>query len=170
MGVLQALSIPLDLVDGEALKLNLGNPAIDTPEALTDAVIGGIQAGDLTAEAEIVDAADVPIGPPIEPTFPDIDGLGLPALGAALTSRFPFSIPWDVAKGVQLLAAPAKAPYWEVDFLAPISYRVGGWKGDTTVVIDMSEYEIIGQLSRWTSTIGFCLLLASGTKRLIWTA
>lgn len=170
MGVLQGLTVPRELVYGETLKLNLGNSAIDTPEALTDSVIGGIQAGDFSAEAEIVDAVDVPIDPPVEPTAPDIDGLGLPALGAALVSRFPFSIPWDVAKGVQLLAAPAKAPYWEVDFLAPISYRVGGWQGDTTVVIDMSEFEIIGQLSRWTSTIGFCLLLASGTKRLIWTA
>lgn len=170
IGVLQGLTLPRELVDGETLKLNLGNPAIDTPDALTDSVIGGIQAGDLTAEAEIVDAVDVPIDPPVEPTAPDIDGLGLPALGAALVSRFPFSIPWDVAKGVQLLAAPPKAPYWEVDFLAPISYRVGGWQGDTTFVVDMSEFEIIGQLSRWTSTIGFCLLLASGTKRLIWTA
>lgn len=170
MGVLQGISVPLDLVDGETLKLKLNNPAIDTPDAFADSVIGGVQAGDLTAEAEIVDVTDVPIDPPVEPTAPDIDGLGLPALGAALVSRFPFSIPWDVAKGVQLLAAPAQAPYWEVDLLAPISYRVGGWQGDTTIVIDMSEFEIIGQLSRWASTIGFCLLLAAGTKRLIWTA
>ena len=50
---------------------------------------------------------------------------------------------------VMRLAAPSKAPYFEVDFMAPIADRVGGWKG---------------------STIGFCLFLASGTKRLIWTA
>lgn len=170
MGVLQGLTLPRELVDGETLKLNLVNPAIDTPDALTDIVIGGIQAGDLTADAEIVDAVDVPIDPPAEPTAPDIDGLGLPALGAALVSRFPFSIPWDIARGVQLLAAPAKAPYWELDLFAPISYRVGGWQGDTTIVIDFSEFDVIGQLCRWMSTIGFCLLLASGTKRLIWTA
>ena len=101
---------------------------------------------------------------------PDLDGLGLPALGAALTTRFPFSIPWDVVRGIKLLAAPAEAPYWEVDFLAPIAGRVGGWKGSTKVVIDMGQYEIIGQLCRWTSTIGFCLILAGGTKKLIWTA
>ena len=101
---------------------------------------------------------------------PNLEDLDLPSLGAALTSRFPFSIPWDVVRGIKLLAAPAEAPYWEVDFLAPIAGRVGGWKGSTKVVIDMGQYEIIGQLCRWTSTIGFCLILAGGTKKLIWTA
>ena len=111
-------------------------------------------------------------GPGTQPDeqAPDLDSLGLPALGAALTSRFPFSIPWDVVRGIKLLAAPAEAPYWEVDFLAPIAGRVGGWKGSTKVVIDMGQYEIIGQLCRWTSMIGFCLILAAGTKKLIWTA
>lgn len=101
---------------------------------------------------------------------PNLEDLDLPSLGAALTTRFPFSIPWDVVRGIKLLAAPAEAPYWEVDFLAPIAGRVGGWKGSTKVVIDMGQYEIIGQLCRWTSTIGFCLILAGGTKKLIWTA
>ena len=105
---------------------------------------------------------------PGDSELPDLDDLGLPDLGAALTTRFPFSIPWDVVRGIKLLAAPAEAPRWEVDFLAPIAGRVGGWKGSTKIVIDMGEYPIIGQLSRWT--IGFCLVLASGTKRLIWTA
>ena len=104
--------------------------------------------------------------PPVLPVVPsDLD-----QLGAALTSRFPFSTPWDIYKGVKLLAAPARAPYWEVDFLAPIAHRVGGWKGSTRIVLDFSEYEVIGQVCRWASTIGFCLMLASGTKRLIWTA
>ena len=54
--------------------------------------------------------------------------------------------------------------------MAPIADRVGGWKGSTKIVLDFSEYEIIGQVCRWTSTIGFCLMLETGTKRLIWTA
>ena len=106
--------------------------------------------------------------PPVE--VPDLGELDLPALGAALTSRFPFSIPWDLFRAVRLLAAPAKAPYFEVDFMAPLADEVGGWKGSTKVVLDFGQYAIIGQVSRWTSTIGFCLMLASATKRLIWTA
>lgn len=180
VGVTKGVSIP-EVIGDQALQISTGNPDITTPEEFADDVIGSVIDGDLTADAEIVDVTDVPdvpvdppvvepTAPPIDVDIPDIDGLGLGALSAALVSRFPFSIPWDVAKGVELLAAPAKAPYWEVDLFEPIAYRVGGWKGDTTIVIDMSQFEIIGQLSRWTSTIGFCLILASGTKRLIWTA
>ena len=91
-------------------------------------------------------------------------------LGAVFIRKFPFSIPWDLMRAVQLLAAPAQTPYWEVDFLAPMEDRVGGWKGDTTVVIDMGEYPIIGQVCRWTSTLMFVWALMLGTKRLIWTA
>lgn len=100
----------------------------------------------------------------------DVDELGLPSLGEALTRRFPFSIPWDIARGITLLAAPVKTPHFEVDFYEPISGLVGGWKGSTKIVLDFSQFESLGRLSRWTSTIGFCLFLASATKRFIWTA
>ena len=92
------------------------------------------------------------------------------SLGAILVQKFPFSIPWDFANAVKLLAAPAQVPRWEVDFLAPISGRVGGWKGNTTIVIDMGQYPVVGQLCRWITTILFCAALIGATKRLIWTA
>ena len=91
-------------------------------------------------------------------------------LGGMMITKFPFSIPWDVAKSVQLLAAPPVPPRWEVDFLAPLSGKVGGWKGDTTVVLEFSQFETIAGFMRWLLTIGFCCSLAIGTKRLLWTA
>lgn len=146
-------------------------PGLDTEIAgineLLQAILDKLAANELTTSATI---AQQPTPEQPDEEKPDIDGLGLPALGAALMTRFPFSIPWDVVKGIKLVAAPAEAPRWEVDFLEPISGRVGGWKGSTKVVIDMGEYPIIGQVCRWTSMIGFCLILASGTKKLIWTA
>ena len=99
----------------------------------------------------------------------DIDSMGLPALGAALTSRFPFSIPWDIHRIFSVFNVPMKTPRFEVDFFAPIGELVGGWKGSTAIVLDFAEYEIIGELCRWTTTIGFCLFLAINTKRLVWT-
>jgi len=161
----------------------LDNPAIDIPEDKTleiaipgvtaldvagiiQGAVDQILAGTYAATAEVVEAVEQPV--PGEVT--DVDGLGLPALGAALTSRFPFSIPWDFFRAIQLLAAPAKAPYFEMDFLEPMEHRVRKWQGNTTVVLDFSEYAIIGQVCRWTSTVGFCLMLAGATKRLIWTA
>lgn len=136
-------------------------------EGIIQGAVDQILAGTAAIVGTVTEAQDVPVTPE-EP--PELDGLGLPALGAALTTRFPFSIPWDVARGIKMLAAPAEAPYWEVDFLEPISYRVGGWQGSTTIVLDFSDYEIIGQVTRWMSTIGFCLMLAASTKRLIWVA
>ena len=156
------------LEEGQSIALDVGATQSMEIQDILQGILDAILAGDLAASAEIVDEAVEPVDPdpPVVPVVPE----GLDKLGAALTSRFPFSIPWDVYKGITLLAAPAKAPYFEVDFLEPIGHLVGGWKGSTKIVLDMSEYEIIGQVCRWTSTIGFCLFLASGTKRLIWTA
>lgn len=154
------------MADDEALEVGVGAAAGVALDVLLKQILDAILAGNLSATQEIVKAEEGT--KPGEIT--DVDGLGLPALGLALTTRFPFSIPWDVVRGIKLVAAPPEAPYWKVDFMAPISGRVGGWRGDTSIEIDMGKYPLIGQLCRWTSTIGFCLLLASGTKRLIWTA
>lgn len=168
LDVAESITIPEGLTDTQSIALDVGATDSMSVQDILQGILDAILAGDLTATAEVVDTAELPEEPeePVVPLPPE----GLDELGAALTSRFPFSIPWDVYKGVQLLAAPAKAPYFEVDFLAPIAHRVGGWKGSTKIVLDFAEYEIIGQVSRWASIIGFCLMLASGTKRLIWTA
>lgn len=157
-GIAAEQGIALDVGAAETMDLDL------VLQGVLDDVIAGELTSTMTAAEEGVE------NPPVEEELPDVSELGLPALGQALTSRFPFSIPWDFFRAVQLLAAPAKAPRFEVDFLAPIEHRVGQWQGDTTVVLDFSEYAIIGQVCRWTSTIGFCLMLAGATKRLIWTA
>ena len=171
LDVAETITIPEGLTDNQSVALDVGATDSMSIQEILQGILDAILAGDLSASAEIVDTAEVPVDPeePDQPVVPVVPS-GLDKLGAALTSRFPFSIPWDVYKGVTLLAAPPKAPYFEVDFMAPIADRVGGWKGSTKIVLDFSEYEIIGQVCRWTSTIGFCLMLASGTKRLIWTA
>ena len=163
----ESVTIPGELAEGQDLALDVGAVEGMEIQEILQGILDAILAGDLAASAEAVEAQ--PEQPP-EEDIKDIDGLGLPALGAALITRFPFSIPWDIAKGIQLLAAPAKAPYFEVDFFEPIADRVGGWQGSTKIVLDFSQFEILGQLSRWTSTVGFCLMLAGATKRFIWTA
>lgn len=66
--------------------------------------------------------AESVIDTPVQP-YPDIDGLGLPELGAALVSRFPFCIPWDFVDTVRLLNAEPVAPDIAVD-LFPLLSRV----------------------------------------------
>ena len=161
--------IPEGIKEGEGIALDVGAAATMDFDQVCQGVLDDVIAGELTSTMTASDEKTEPVDPPAG-EITDVDDLGLPALGQALTSRFPFSIPWDFFRAVQLLAAPAKAPYFEVDFMEPLADDVGGWQGDTTVVLDFSEYAIIGQISRWTSTIGFCLMLAGATKRLIWTA
>ena len=157
LDVAETITIPEGLTDSQSIALDVGATQSMEIQDIFQGILDAILAGDLAASAEIVDTADVPVDPeePDPPVVPVVPS-GLDKLGAALTSRFPFSIPWDVYKGVTLLVAPPKAPYFEVDFMAPIADRVGGWQGSTKIVLDMSEYEIIGQVCRWTSTRSGC--------------
>lgn len=159
--------VPPGIAAEQGIALDVGAAATMDLDLVLQGVLEDVLAGTLTSTMEV--AGEAVVNPPAG-EITDVDNLGLPALGQALTSRFPFSIPWDFFRAVQLLAAPAKAPQFEVDFMQPIEHRVGQWQGDTKVVLDFSEYAIIGQISRWTSTTGFCLMLAGATKRLIWTA
>jgi hypothetical protein len=87
-----------------------------------------------------------------------------------MVTKFPFSIPWDFARAVGLLAAPPVTPHWEIDFMAPLAHRVGGWADDTTITIDLGQFEALAAFCRWVETIVFCAGLAMATKRLLWTA
>lgn len=94
-----------------------------------------------------------------------------PSLSAVFVSKFPFCIPWDFVQAVKLLASSPKAPVIEFDPLAKLEPLFGGRsRGDTTVTLDMSDYEYLGGFCRWITTIMFCAALIGLTKKLIWTA
>lgn len=173
---------PIEIPETKQMVIDVGAGADATEETVYNLVFNQIADGTLdpTYEVEDVDSGTEDPDPEPEPDsgddpgsgtedLPDPESLGLADLGEALTTRFPFSIPWDLYRAVKLLVAPAEAPYFEIDFLQPIAYRLPkGWQGSTTIVFDMAEYELIGQVSRWTSTVGFCLALIAGSKRYIW--
>lgn len=93
------------------------------------------------------------------------------SLGAVFISKFPFSIPWDLAKAIGLLAAQPVTPHWEIDFFSSVSDVYGGFGGgDTTIVIDLEPFDLLAQICRWMETLIFIYALASGTKQYIWTA
>lgn len=172
-----SVSVPADyelpeILPNQGMRINIGAaPGVTLPE-LAETVPQQVADGTLAPTYEIAVDPDAFGGnsTPDYEDLEDVDDLNLPSLGEALTKRFPFSIPWDIARGITLLAAPPKTPHFEVDFYAPISDLVGGWQGSTKIVLDFSQFESLGKLSRWTSTIGFCLFLASATKRFVWTA
>lgn len=100
------------------------------------------------------------------PEIEDIEDLGLPTLGEALFNKFPFSLPRDLKRIADILNAEPVAPFWEVDLFAPLADDIA-FQGDTTLRIDLTEYEVLGQISRWASVIGFCIMLIIITKGVI---
>lgn len=173
---------PIEIPETKQMVIDAGVGAGATEDTVYNLVFNQIADGTLDPTYEVEDADPGTEDPDPEPDpdpgdnpgsgtedLPDLESLGLADLGHALTTRFPFSIPWDLYRAVKLLVAPAEAPFFEIDFLQPIAYRLPkGWQGSTTIVFDMAEYELIGQVSRWTSTVGFCLALIAGSKRYIW--
>lgn len=109
------------------------------------------------------------------PQLPDGTEIPLKRLGDVIASVFPFSIPWDVAKGIELFAAEPRAPVFVLDpfqnSLLPDSGPGADGNSQYALVIDFSEHEWIegiAAVTRWVSTIMFLLSLALGTRRLIW--
>lgn len=81
--------------------------------------------------------------------------------------KFPFSLPWDIKAVFNLLKAPAKAPRFEIDVVTSSIKSKIGITGETKFIFDMGEFELIGQVTRFFSFIGFCLTLIYVTRFII---
>lgn len=163
----RAIDVPdtSTMADDDAIALDIGAAVGTALEDVLAQIWEKVKSGTLEVTKEVVKEQEET--EPEEVT--DVNQLGLPALGAALQTRFPFSIPWDFVAAVKLLAAPAVTPKWTVDILKPVQARYGIFNGDTSITIDLGEYPLIGQVSRWISTLFFGVGLMMATKKLVWT-
>lgn len=100
------------------------------------------------------------------PEIEDVGDLGLPTLGEAIFSKFPFSLPKDLKRISDILNAEPVTPKWEVDLYETLGDRVP-FRGSTKLTIDLEEYEELGQISRWASVITFVVFLIIITKGVI---
>lgn len=103
---------------------------------------------------------------PAPPSYDDVDDLGLPSLGDALLDKFPFCLPSDIGRIMDIFTAERVTPYWEVDLYETLGDKIP-FRGDTAFAIDLAEYEELGAISRWTATIGYCLFLLLITRQMI---
>lgn len=85
----------------------------------------------------------------------------LKSLGGVLTSKFPFSIPWDLSNAVQGLKATPKAPHWTITF--PSNYFIGGG----TIDIDFAQFQTWANIVRWGLLIAFNIGLIMLTRTII---
>ncbi len=94
--------------------------------------------------------------------FDDFMG-GITEVGSGLAdlfrTRFPFSIPWDIAAFVAALSAPPETPHYEI----PITLEQYGI--DERIVIDLGDFEIISRISRTFLTVIWSMYLMNLTLK-----
>lgn len=181
--ILKELELPstgTDVPVTTPMQVDIGEPEVQ-PTAAPSAAPTSIPTAAPSAEPSVSPSEPPnPTATPIPvvdtPTLPD--GTEIPALrrlGDVMASVFPFSIPWDVAKGLELFSAQPQAPVFVLDpfqdSILPDSAVQGSGYSKYALVIDFAEQEWIGGIAavtRWASTIMFLLSLALGTRRLIW--
>lgn len=148
--------------DGQALNPD-SQSLDDVIGALQDAIDSINQKIDVIGWTE----ADTAEGT-LTPDYSDFElgNLNFTQLGALITTRFPFSIPWDLVRIFQLFVADPQPPSWTFDILPADNFA----NIDTEITLDLSQYPIIGTISRWFCVIDLCLGLVFASKKLIWTA
>ena len=105
---------------------------------------------------EVPDPSDTQ---PIVPGEPDEgDKPNLRKLYGVVTTRWPFSLPWDIAHLINLVICEPIPPRWE--FTLPESF------GEHTFVIDMAQYEEVMNIVRWFITFGFCFGIVLAIRKL----
>lgn len=134
-------------------------------------IVGSLQQAldDLNRKLEVIpQTAETAAEGTITPDYSDFDlgNLDLSGLGALLTTRFPFSIPWDIIRIFQTFVAEPEAPSWTVDLLPLEQFE----DVNTEITIDLGQYPLVGQISRYFCIIELCIGLCYVTKRLVWTA
>lgn len=104
--------------------------------------------------------------PATPPNYNEMPNTDRPSLKAKFISVFPFCLPWDLKQAFELLLAEPEAPYFSVDFLAPVREKIG-ITGSTTITLDMDEYPMVGEIIRWTVLISFSIGLILVTRKII---
>lgn len=61
---------------------------------------------------------------PAPPSYDDVDDLGLPSLGDALLDKFPFCLPSDIGRIMDIFTAERVTPYWEVDLYETLGDKI----------------------------------------------
>lgn len=159
-----------DISDGQALNLyGYGNDITSFAQNKIDT----LQSGTLTTPSDVT-KENMPISGSVtidgdvtiaEAELPDIDGISWGDIPTIMTTVFPFSIPWDVKRGLEAVSCDPVPPVWMIDFP-----DIAGIEMETQIIIDLSTpfwTKVFGFL-RWAEIILWCAGLASASSKLIW--
>lgn len=81
-----------------------------------------------------------------------------------IANVFPFCLPWDFVRGMQLLSAEPEVPHFEKEITIPAFLNVPEqkWKFE----IDFKEFEPLAKITRWCSLLSFIYTLILITPKI----
>lgn len=110
---------------------------------------------------------DATANPPIDlnPPSGSINWGPLKAVGSLFTTKFPFSIPWDIARQLSIFDVTPQTPIFDVDI--PKFFDFDGTKFGMKFHVDLSAFDTIALIARWASTIVFDIGLILSMRKLM---
>lgn len=128
---------------------------IDFADSVKDSVVSVVpEVSDIVSD--IIDGTEETIGKMV-----DNVGTNMRPVGDKMKTKFPFSIPWDIAAVVGSMSAAPETPVFEV----PIVFE--RYDIDYTLTIDMADFEVISKISRLFLSITFVLFLTKLTIQVV---
>lgn len=98
----------------------------------------------------------------VELDVAELNNLTLPS---GIASVFPFCLPFDFVRGLQLLASAPVAPKFVIPFEIPSFGLFEGFKKD--IVLDFAEYSKYFEVGRWVQTVLFVISLVFISYKLV---
>lgn len=132
----------------DVMDIPLELPGVANPDIPVDP--------DIPIDIPVDSVIDIPIEdivPTVNDSFADI--------AAALKYKFPFSIPWDIHHIFSVLADTPKAPYFELPLVIE-RYGI-----NEKIVIDMSRFQVLSNLSRSMFSMLFAIFLINLTFKVV---
>ena len=118
-----------------------------------------IKTGTELSDGQIVPDSDIGEDSPIIPDEPDEgDKPDLRKLYGVVTTRWPFSLPWDVAYLLNIVFADPVPPKWT--FTLPENF------GSHEFTVDMTQLEGFMPVLRWFITFAFCFGIVFAIRKL----
>ena len=115
--------------------------------------IGGEIVDDTTEEDEITDD----ILDNVEAPALGVDALDSMILPKTIFTVFPFCLPRDFVRGMQLFSAKPETPHFECEIKVPAFLNIPAQTWN--IVIDLERFEMLARITRWLSFISFSFLL-----------
>lgn len=119
---------------------------------LITTIINNIDVVDDTTDDDIDDILDNVEAPAI-----GVDALDEMILPKTIFTVFPFCLPRDFVRGMQLFSAKPETPHFECEIKVPAFLNIPAQTWN--IVIDLERFETLAKITRWLSFISFSFLL-----------